>query len=135
MGTATFWLALAGTAVLIALGRRQAERRMVWAASLGLLGAGRARPARPRATPGSDRRGGSSVPTRSARPARRRADRPPGPFRIRARDILYPDLRAWSNGFEKININDSFQIQHAADLYQTLYALLYRPAARPPTSR
>ena len=53
-----------------------------------------------------------------------------GPFRIRARDILYHDLRAGRNGFEKINVNDSFQIQHAADLYETLYPLLY--AGLPP---
>ena len=58
-----------------------------------------------------------------ARTASSRAE----PFRIRARDNLYQDLRAWSNGFEKININDSFQIQHAADLYEPLYALLYAP--------
>jgi hypothetical protein len=48
-----------------------------------------------------------------------------GPFRIRARDTLYQDLRAVSHGLEKINIYDSFQIQHAAVLYQKLYALLY----------
>jgi hypothetical protein len=49
-----------------------------------------------------------------------------GPVRIRARDVLYPDARAFANGIEKININDGFQLQHAADLYQTLYPLLYR---------
>jgi hypothetical protein len=48
-----------------------------------------------------------------------------GPFRIRTRDVLYSDLSAWSHGFEKINVNDSFQIRHAAELYSVLYPLLY----------
>ena len=43
-----------------------------------------------------------------------------------ARDTLYPDIHAFANGIEKVNINDGFQLQHAADLYQTLYPLLYR---------
>jgi hypothetical protein len=49
-----------------------------------------------------------------------------GPVRIRARDTLYTDIHALANGLEKTNVNDGFQIQHAADLYQTLYPLLYR---------
>ena len=50
---------------------------------------------------------------------------PPGQEwpRIRAVDTLYDDLRAVRHGFAKANINDSFQIQHAADLYQLLYFL------------
>lgn len=35
-----------------------------------------------------------------------------------------PDLRAVAEGVEKTNINDGFQIQHAADLYERLYAFL-----------
>ena len=49
-----------------------------------------------------------------------------GPVRIRARDTLYPDIHAFANGIEKINVNDGFQLQYPADLYQTLYPLLYR---------
>jgi hypothetical protein len=52
--------------------------------------------------------------------------RPDGPFRIRVRDTFYPDLPAFARGFEKVNMNDSFQIQHAARLYQKLY-----PVAEP----
>jgi len=48
-----------------------------------------------------------------------------GPFRIRARDTLYSDLSATVRGIEKVNRYDSFQIQHAADLYEPLYMLLY----------
>jgi hypothetical protein len=56
----------------------------------------------------------------------------PGPVRIRARDTLYPDIHAFVNGIEKININDGFQLQHAADLYETLYPLLYRSSPPDP---
>ncbi len=43
--------------------------------------------------------------------------------RIRAVDALYDDLRAGGAGVSKTNVNDSFQVQHAADLYQSLYRL------------
>ena len=49
--------------------------------------------------------------------------RPRGRPRIRVVDSLYDDLRAGRLGFSKTNVNDSFQIQHAADLYQSLYHL------------
>ena len=55
--------------------------------------------------------------------------RPEGPFRVRARDAFYGDLRAWRQGVEKTNLDDSFQIQHAADLYEALYPML-GPASR-----
>jgi hypothetical protein len=45
------------------------------------------------------------------------------PTRIRVVDALYDDLRAEQQGLSKTNVNDSFQIQHAADLYETLYHL------------
>ncbi len=45
------------------------------------------------------------------------------PVRIRAVDSLYDDLRAGRLGVPKTNVNDSFQIQHAADLYEHLYRL------------
>jgi hypothetical protein len=49
--------------------------------------------------------------------------RPPGPFRIRARDAFFDDLAAFRHGLEKTNANDSFQVQHAADLYEQTYPL------------
>ena len=67
--------------------------------------------------------------------ARRLGSPVTGPFRIRARDTYYNDLHASAHGFEKININDWFQIQRAADLYQTLYPLFEQippPAPRDP---
>ena len=47
--------------------------------------------------------------------------RPEGFFRIRAQDGFFPDLPAVIMGLEKTNLNDSFQITHAARLYETLY--------------
>jgi hypothetical protein len=46
---------------------------------------------------------------------------PDGPFRVRARDSVFPDLQAAVLGVEKTNVEDWFQIQHAADLYEVLY--------------
>ena len=45
------------------------------------------------------------------------------PTRIRVVDTLFDDLRAGHLRFSKTNVGDSFQIQHAADLYETLYHL------------
>ncbi len=47
--------------------------------------------------------------------------RPEGPFRVRARDAFFGDAPAGSMNIDKTNVNDSFQVQHAADLYETLY--------------
>jgi hypothetical protein len=49
-----------------------------------------------------------------------------GPFRIRARDAYYTDLQTIASGLEKTNLNDSFQLQHAADLYEQLYPIFGR---------
>lgn len=51
------------------------------------------------------------------------------PVRIRAVDQLYDDLHARANGFEKININDWFQVERASELYKELYSLFDQ---RPP---
>ena len=44
-----------------------------------------------------------------------------GRIRIKARDSFYSDLQAESHGIQKTNINDVFQLEHAARLYQLLY--------------
>jgi hypothetical protein len=46
--------------------------------------------------------------------------------RIKARDNFYSDLSAVCSGFEKSNINDVFQIDHAARLYKLLYPVASR---------
>lgn len=45
------------------------------------------------------------------------------PPRLRARDSLYLDLQAVRHGLEKTNVNDVFQLGHAAALYEQLYAV------------
>jgi hypothetical protein len=47
----------------------------------------------------------------------------PHRLRIKARDSFYSDLRAAVLGIEKTNINDVFQLEHAARLYQVLYPI------------
>src|SRR5205807_951012 len=49
--------------------------------------------------------------------------RPEGAFRIRARDAFYGDLPAALRGWEKTNVNDSFQVAHAAELADELFAM------------
>lgn len=51
------------------------------------------------------------------------------PVRIKARDSFYGDLRAAIHGIEKTNVDDAFQLDRAATLYETLYALAshFRP--------
>ncbi len=46
--------------------------------------------------------------------------------RIKARDNFYSDLSAVCHGFEKSNVNDVFQIDHAALLYELLYPVASR---------
>ena len=48
------------------------------------------------------------------------------PLRIRARDSFFLDLQAVRYGIEKTNINDVFQLQRAASLYETLYPVATR---------
>jgi hypothetical protein len=48
------------------------------------------------------------------------------PLRIRARDSFFLDLQAVRYGIEKTNINDVFQLQQAASLYETLYPVATR---------
>jgi hypothetical protein len=49
------------------------------------------------------------------------------PLRIKARDAFFGDLPALCLGFEKTNINDVFQLDHSAALYESLYAVASRP--------
>jgi hypothetical protein len=127
-----FWMALGGTGLLIAAGRRATPRgRVVAAAALGslaLVELGLYGHAVVRVSPAERFIGGDPISAvlRTATPASA------GPVRIRARDTLYTDIHALANGIEKTNINDGFQLQHAADLYQTLYPVLYRPTPPDP---
>jgi hypothetical protein len=114
--------ASAGTALLLAFGWWRPESRKAVAAALGLLGLvelGIHGHGVIRTTP-VDRFLGHDPISEVLLSARPHGLEPP---RIRAVDLLYDDLRAGQHGFIKTNVNDSFQIQHAADLYQSLYHL------------
>ena len=119
-GETTFWIALGGSTLLLSWARWRPSRRRVVASALGLL-----------ALVELGLYGHATIVTT---PVDRFLDPDPiseslllasrsdsGPPRIRAVDSLYDDLRAGRIGLEKTNVNDSFQIQHAADLYQKLY--------------
>jgi hypothetical protein len=118
-----FWASLAGTTgVVFWLRRRPGNARgaavvcvLLVFGELGWNGAQLLKTTAPQAFLGDD-----PIARAIAR------ESPPTPFRIRARDAFYSDLRAQESGLEKVNINDSFQLQHAADLYETLYEL-FRP--------
>ena len=48
---------------------------------------------------------------------------PGNSFRIRADDSIFDDAHAFQAGLIKTNCYDAFQLQHAADLYETLYPM------------
>ncbi len=118
----TFWLALGGAGgLMIAAGVRPGWRRAIAPAlgllglvELGIYGHGLL------VTSTADRFLGPDPITSALEQAQAEGD---GPIRIRAVDTLYDDLRAGRAGLAKTNVNDSFQIQHAADLYEPLYRL------------
>lgn len=127
-GIPAFWAALIATGALFEYGatRPGAGRPLAWMmgalAVLDLAGHGAARvvvaPAR-RLLPPSDPIAGA---------IRRHA--PTEPFRLRARDAFFDDLRATAAGLEKVNLADSFQLQRTAELYESLYALAGTPTPR-----
>jgi hypothetical protein len=55
------------------------------------------------------------------------------PTRVRARDAFFLDLEAVRYGIEKTNLNDAFQLAHAAALYETLYPVATRLPWAPET--
>jgi hypothetical protein len=118
-----FWLALAAPSTILVLGRFRPARRQALVTTLGLLGGLEL------ACDGFD--------LLHVAPAGRFLD--PGPIgealvkargeagpppRIRAVDWLFDDLKAGQAGFGKTNLDDSFQLEHAAALYEPLYHLL-----------
>ena len=62
------------------------------------------------------------------------AVRPPGAFRVRAVEPFGSDLGAWRDDLEMTNLNDLFQLRHAAMLYRPLYPIFRpsRPGLDPP---
>ncbi len=113
------WLVLAGTVLLSVLSVVRPEGRRLWALGLVLLAlTERIDYARSVIVVAPLDRIFSPDPIAQAF-----AGQSPQTFRIRADDSVYPDLDAFKHGIMKTNCYDSFQIQHAADLYETLYPM------------
>ena len=120
----TWWLSVVGLSVGLAWASWRPARRPQVAVGLGLLGlvelAGLGHQllvvSPPSAWLGS---GPVAAAIRQAWPAVIGAPPP----RIRADESVVADLIAVEFGWSKTDINDSFQIGHAADLYQQLYSL------------
>jgi len=131
-----FWFALGGMSSLIVLGCLPPHRRNQRLASslLGLLalfelgwtGSSllRVAPAEPFLDTGSigaALAGGNQRGSVGASPSLE------APLRIKARDAFFGDLPAICLGIEKTNINDVFQLDHTAVLYESLYPVASRP--------
>jgi hypothetical protein len=124
LGDGCFWLALCGTALAVSL----ASFRNCWrstrlaSALLGVLAIcelGWHGNSLLKVAPFT--RFGGNDPVGDA--LHRLGDTSPGsgPVRIKARDSFYGDLPAVCDGIEKTNVNDAFQLDHAARLYETVY--------------
>ncbi len=124
-GDPTFWLALTGPTLALGWGWLRPTGRRAVAATLGglaLIELGLYGHASIATAPAARFLGPNAIDEALARA------RPPGlePPRIRAVAGVYDDLRAGRIGLTKTDVNDLFQIGHAADLYETLY-----PPSRP----
>ncbi len=114
------WITLAGVGGLLVWGRNRPRDRARVSAALGVLAlielltyAVRDLPV----TPASRLLDPGPIAAELERQA------PVRPFRVRARDAAYADLPAVLGGIEKTNLDDLFQLQHAADVYEPLYRL------------
>ncbi|WZO99877.1 hypothetical protein EP7_001491 [Isosphaeraceae bacterium EP7] len=117
-----FWIAMVGSGLTLAMARFFPGRRRLAAGLLAVLALtelsangltwGRVSPA--------SRFLGPDPIGRAIAEASKEVE---GPFRIRAADTIYSDLRAFARGLDKTDSHDSFQIQHAADLYSCLYPI------------
>ncbi len=127
LGDPRFWAASSVLGLLIAVGCRPiaVRRRRTVAASIGLLalaelaayGSSMLRVAPASRFVGPDPIGETIARLSGA------SDRPRPAVRIKARDAFYGDLPATRSGIEKTNIGDTFQIDHASILYETLYPI------------
>ncbi len=127
LGDPRFWAASGVLGVLIAVGCRPiaASRRPAIAASIGLLalaeltayGSSMLRVAPASRFVGPDPIGEAIDRLNAA------GEQPRPAVRIKARDAFYGDLPATRAGIEKTNIGDTFQIDHASTLYETLYPI------------
>ncbi len=136
LGDARNWTAIGGMVVLLAVGCRPVAvgRRRVVAGLIGLVGLGELGwygSSLIRIAPAEQFVGADPVSVALARVGA------VPPARIKARDSFYGDLRASIHGIEKTNVNDAFQLDRPARLYETLYpvASRVRPMAERMMSR
>jgi hypothetical protein len=148
LGDARFWTAIGGLSILLAAGFRPigVRRRRVVAGLIGLVGLGELGwygASLIQVTPADRFVGPDPV---SAALVRLGARSDPSPrcshvampaTRIKARDAFYGDLPASVHGIEKTNVDDAFQLDRPAALYETLYPVAshVRPMAERMMSR
>jgi len=128
-----FWFTLGGMAALLVVGWLPAPSRsprlasgflgLLALAELGWQGYAHVPIAAAERFTGVDRVGETLLRLR-------RVSERSDPLRIKARDAFFGDLPAACLGIEKTNINDAFQLGHAARLYETLYPAASRPRRR-----
>jgi hypothetical protein len=144
LGDPRVWSAIGGTAIVVIVGyqpigirRRRAIVGLIGLVALGELGWYGF--ALLRVTPAERFVGPDPVSAALTRLGAEDARSQPGSsisqpsVRIKARDSFYGDLPASVHGIEKTNINDAFQLDRAATLYETLYPVASR--VRPMTER
>ena len=137
LGSASFWFAMGGVMVLAVVGCRPIgdRGRRVVVGLIGLVALGelgwcgysliRVAPAERFVGPDPvsaaiERLGARMTGPQEGSPPRR------PPVRIKARDTFYGDLPACLHGIEKTNVDDAFQLDRAAALYETLYPVASR---------
>jgi hypothetical protein len=128
----TFWLAVGGVALILAAGRSSAGYRRAAAWALGALALTELTLhgfALIKVAPAEQFLGRDPI----SAALDEASQSTPRPFRIRAVDPIYHDVRSINHGFEKININDWFQVGASARLYEELYHL-FDQTVPPPTS-
>jgi hypothetical protein len=129
-GYAPAWLAVAGTLLIVSLERRGRISRPLAGLLLGAVAVVEVTLSAQGLlvlSPAARFDGPGPLAAR----LRRDATTATGPARVASVPRLLPDLAAVSAGVEKTDVNDSFQIQHAADLYERLYPFL-EERSRPP---
>jgi hypothetical protein len=122
-GNAVFWFSLLGMAgvALFAGSRERGREAAAWGMGLiGLIELSLYAQSLLVCSPASGFQGREEVVASLLHAA----TEPSGPGRIASVGNALPDLRAAGSGLEKTNVNDGYQIQHAADLYERLYPSL-----------
>jgi hypothetical protein len=124
-----FWFAMLATAVVVLVSHPAGRLRPAHASRvIGLLALGElatSGAAFIQTTPAARFLGPDPITEKLTQPAEKSPRT--GPLRIKTRGRSYGDLAAVLGRLEKADINDLFQLEHAALLYKTLYGITSRP--------